>query len=153
MLLYRYTDQEEIPVGSPSSGRGSAEFAGTIGYFVNPLVLRAKLSGDGSFSSFFADTRKTALAAFEHQDYPFDLLVKQLQPERDPARSPLFQAMFAFQQGDTTLKLGDLPVESIALDQQAAQFELSLTIAEVDSDSMCRSNTTRISLTHRPSNV
>ncbi|HKV34845.1 MAG TPA: AMP-binding protein, partial [Pyrinomonadaceae bacterium] len=134
VLLYRYTDQEEILVGSPSSGRSSAEFAGTIGYFVNPLVLRAKLSGERSFSEFLADTRKTTLAAFEHQDYPFDLLVKQLQPARDPARSPLFQVMFAFQQGRRILKLGELPVEPIALDQQAAQFDLSLTVTDVDSE-------------------
>ncbi|HSK63125.1 MAG TPA: condensation domain-containing protein, partial [Pyrinomonadaceae bacterium] len=85
VLLYRYTDQEEILVGSPAAGRGLAEFAGTIGYFVNPLVLRARLSGDRSFSDLLADTRQTTLAAFEHQDYPFDLLVRQLQPERDPA--------------------------------------------------------------------
>ena len=134
VLLYRYTDQDEIFVGSPSSGRSSAEFTGTIGYFVNPLVLRAKLSGVRSFSDFLADTRNTTLAAFEHQDYPFDLLVKQLQPERDPARSPLFQVMFAFQQGRKTLKLGALPVEPIALDQQAAQFDLSLTVTDVDSE-------------------
>ena len=132
VLLYRYSNEEEILIGSPSSGRGSAEFAGTVGYFVNPLVLRAKLSGERSFSELLGDTRQTTLAAFEHHDYPFDLLVKQLQPERDPARSPLFQTMFAFQQGDTTLKLGDLPVESITLDQRAAQFDLSLTVVDVD---------------------
>jgi len=133
VLLYRYTGQEEIIVGSPSSGRGSAEFARTIGYFVNPLVLRAKLSPERSFSEFLAETRLTTLAAFEHQEYPFDLLVKQLQPERAPARSPLFQVMFAFQKGGAALKLGGLPVESISLDQRAAQFDLSLTVAEVDS--------------------
>ncbi|HEU4768750.1 MAG TPA: condensation domain-containing protein, partial [Pyrinomonadaceae bacterium] len=133
VLLYQYTGQEELFVGSPSSGRVSAEFAKTIGYFVNPLVLRAKISGDGSFSEFLGETRLTTLAAFEHQEYPFDLLVKQLQPERDPARSPLFQVMFAFQKGDTALKLAGLAVESIALDQRAAQFDLSLTVAEVDS--------------------
>ena len=133
VLLYRYTGQEEFLVGSPSSGRGSAEFAGTIGYFVNPLVLRARLSGDRSYAELLADTRQTTLAAFEHQDYPFDLLIRKLQPERDPARSPLFQVMFAFQQGDAALKLGDLPVEPIALEQQAAQFDLSLTVTEVES--------------------
>lgn len=133
VLLYRYTGQEEILVGSPSSGRGSAEFARTIGYFVNPLVLRARLSPERSFSEFLAETRLTTLAAFEHQEYPFDLLVKQLQPERDPARSPLFQVLFAFQKGGASLKLGGLPVELITLDQRAAQFDLSLTVAEVDS--------------------
>ncbi|HKR12409.1 MAG TPA: amino acid adenylation domain-containing protein [Pyrinomonadaceae bacterium] len=133
VLLYRYTGQGEILVGSPTSGRGSSEFAGTIGYFVNPLVLRAKLSAERSFSEFLVATRQAVLAAFEHQDYPFDLLVKQLQPERDPSRSPLFQVMFAFQKGDVTLKLGDLRVEPLAPDQRAAQFDLSLTVTEVDS--------------------
>jgi amino acid adenylation domain-containing protein/non-ribosomal peptide synthase protein (TIGR01720 family) len=133
VLLYRYTGQEEILVGSPSSGRGSAEFAKTIGYFVNPLVLRAKPSPERSFSEFIAETRLTTLAAFEHQEYPFDLLARQLQPERDPARSPLFQAMFALQKGNVALKLGGLPVESLPLDQRAAQFDLSLTVTEVDS--------------------
>ncbi|HEX2268845.1 MAG TPA: amino acid adenylation domain-containing protein, partial [Pyrinomonadaceae bacterium] len=133
VLLYRYTGQEEILVGSPSSGRGSPDFAGTIGYFVNPLVLRARLSGERSFSEFLAGTRQAALAAFAHQEYPFDLLVKQLQPERDPARSPLFQVMFAFQKGDVALKLGDLPVESLTLDQHTAQFDLSLTVTEAGS--------------------
>ncbi|HEX5876135.1 MAG TPA: non-ribosomal peptide synthase/polyketide synthase, partial [Pyrinomonadaceae bacterium] len=133
VLLSRYTSQEEFLVGSPSSGRVSAEFAKTIGYFINPLALRAKISGDRSFSEFLAETRLTTLAAFEHQEYPFDLLVKQLQPARDPARSPLFQVMFAFQKGDVALKLGGLAVESLALDQRAAQFDLSLTVTEVDS--------------------
>ncbi len=130
VLLYRYTGQEETLIGSPSSGRSSAEFAGTIGYFVNPLVLRAKLSGDRSFSEFLAETRRTALAAFEHQDYPFPLLVKQLQPQRDPARSPLFQVMFAFQKSDVTFSSG-WQLEAIVLDQRAAQFDLSLTVTEV----------------------
>ena len=133
VLLYRYTGQDEILVGSPSSGRVSASFAKTIGYFVNPLVLRAKISGERSFSEFLAETRVATLAAFEHQEYPFDLLVRQLQPERDPSRSPLFQVMFAFQKGDVALKLGGLRVESIALDQRAAQFDLSLTVTEFDS--------------------
>lgn len=132
VLLYRYAGQEEILVGSPSSGRGSAEFAKTIGYFVNPLVLRAKVSPERSFTEFLAETRLTTLTAFEHQEYPFDLLVRHLQPERDPARSPLFQVMFAFQKGNSGLKLGGLPVESIALDQRAAQFDLSLTVTDVD---------------------
>ncbi|HKR23229.1 MAG TPA: condensation domain-containing protein, partial [Pyrinomonadaceae bacterium] len=91
VLLYRYTGQKEILVGAPSSGRVAAEFADTVGYFVNPLVLRAKISGDLSFTQFLNETRQTVLAAFEHQEYPFDLLVKQLQPQRDPALSPLFQ--------------------------------------------------------------
>ncbi|HET6975215.1 MAG TPA: amino acid adenylation domain-containing protein [Pyrinomonadaceae bacterium] len=148
VLLYRYTGQQDIMVGSPSSGRGSAEFSGTVGYFVNPLVLRGEVSAGKSFSEFLKETRQTALEAFEHQDYPFDLLVKELQPGRDAARSALFQVMFAFQktrlqedeglsafalgESGARLKLGNLSLESLALDQRAAQFDLSLTMAEVD---------------------
>jgi amino acid adenylation domain-containing protein/non-ribosomal peptide synthase protein (TIGR01720 family) len=148
VLLYRYTDQEDILVGSPSSGRGPAEFSGTVGYFVNTLVLRGEVSHDKSFSELLTETRQTALEAFEHQDYPFDLLVKQLQPERDAARSTLFQVMFAFQktrlredeglaafalgESGVKLRIGSLSLESLALDQRAAQFDLSLTVAEVD---------------------
>ncbi|HZN06889.1 MAG TPA: amino acid adenylation domain-containing protein, partial [Pyrinomonadaceae bacterium] len=134
LLLYRYTGQEEILVGSPSSGRSSAEFAGAVGYFVNPLVLRAKIPRKRSFSEFLADTRLTVLAALEHQDYPFDLLVKQLQPERDPARSPLFQVMFAFQKDAVPSRLGGLRMEPIVLEQRAAQFDLSLTVAEAGAE-------------------
>jgi amino acid adenylation domain-containing protein/non-ribosomal peptide synthase protein (TIGR01720 family) len=148
VLLYRYTGQEDILVGSPSSGRGSAEFSGTVGYFVNPLVLRGHIAGNRSFSHFLGETRRTALEVFEHQDYPFDLLVKELQPERDAGRSPLFQVMFAFQktrlhedealsafalgESGVKLKLGNLSLETLALDQRSAQFDLSLTMAEVD---------------------
>ena len=148
VLLYRYTGQEDILLGCPSAGRGPAVFSGTVGYFVNPLVLRGAVSGDKSFAEFLTETRRIALEAVEHQAYPFDLLVKQLQPERDPARSPLFQVMFAFLktrlpddegltafalgQGGVKLRLGSLSLESLALDQRASQFDLSLTMAEVE---------------------
>jgi amino acid adenylation domain-containing protein/non-ribosomal peptide synthase protein (TIGR01720 family) len=146
VLLYRHTGEEDILVGTPTSGRGSAQFARTVGYFVNPLVLRADVSGGKTFTEFLAGTRATALEAFEHQDYPFDLLVGQLQPERDPSRSPLFQVMFAFQkthlpdeeglaafalgEDGARVRLGGLLLESLALEQRAAQFDLSLTMAE-----------------------
>ena len=134
VLLYRYTDQEEIPVGSPSSGRGSAEFAGTIGYFVNPLVLRAKLSGDGSFSS---------LPHAQDGARGFRASGLSVRSVGETVAAGTRSGALAFVSGDVCisarrhdLKLGDLPVESIALDQQAAQFELSLTVAEVAPDSM-----------------
>ncbi|HEY6802663.1 MAG TPA: amino acid adenylation domain-containing protein [Pyrinomonadaceae bacterium] len=145
VLLHRYAGQEDVLIGSPSSGRGLAKFAGTVGYFVNPIVLRGFIPRDKTFTQLLVETRQTALAAFEHQDYPFDLLVKELRPERDPGRSALFQTMFAFQQthdeglsafalgeSGVELKLGTLPLETFALDQRAAQFDLSLTMAEVD---------------------
>lgn len=147
VLLYRYTGQEDILVGSPAAARSRAAFSNVVGYFVNPLVLRADLSGNPSFTQFLSSVRRTVLDAFAHQDYPFALLVKQLQPERDVSRSPLFQVTFVLQQAQllkeqglaafalgqagAPLRLGELALETVALEQRVAQFDLSLVIAEV----------------------
>ena len=87
-LLYRYTgDVEEVSVGSTLAGRSRSEFADVVGYFVNPVVLRTSFSGDPTFEELLERVRRTVLAAFEHQDYPFALLVDRLQLQRDPSRS------------------------------------------------------------------
>ncbi|HEX6291073.1 MAG TPA: amino acid adenylation domain-containing protein [Herpetosiphonaceae bacterium] len=146
VLLYRYTDQDDILIGSPTAGRNRAELASLIGYFVNPIVLRARLAGNPSFQSLLAQVRQTTLDAFEHQDYPFVTLVERLQPIRDLSRSPLFQVMFAWQkahvrdhEGLTAFALGEpgsrmnvggLEFESLALEQRVAQFDLSLAMGE-----------------------
>ncbi|HEX8087809.1 MAG TPA: amino acid adenylation domain-containing protein, partial [Blastocatellia bacterium] len=145
-LLHRYTGQEDITVGSPTSGRSSAGLAGLVGYFVNPVVIRSDFSGNPTFEQFLNQARETVLAAFDHQDYPFALLVKRLVPERDASRSPLFQAMFVLQkshlqdeeglaafalgEAGAKLKLGTLNLESMALERRVAQFDLTLSIAE-----------------------
>jgi len=150
VLLYRYTGQEDLLVGSPTAGRQSAQFAETVGYFVNPVVLRTAPNGALSFEEFLKQVRHTTLAAFMHHEYPFALLVKQLQPERDPSRSPLFQAMFtlnktqlsgeeamgafSLDEAGARMNLGGLPVESMRLEQRIAQFDLSLTMVEVENE-------------------
>ncbi len=98
-LLARTSGQDEPLFGTPTSGRGTAELAGAVGYFVNPVVLAADLSGDPSAAELLARTRRTALAAFAHQELPFPLLAERLAAERDPSRSPIFQAMLVLQGG------------------------------------------------------
>ncbi|MEM9216874.1 MAG: amino acid adenylation domain-containing protein [Cyanobacteria bacterium P01_F01_bin.150] len=95
VLLYRYTGQEEILVGSPTSGRTKSEFMSVVGYFVDPIVMRSNISGNPSFRDFLNQTSKTVVEALAHQDFPFALLVERLQPARDPSYAPIFQAMFA----------------------------------------------------------
>ncbi|BAZ69380.1 amino acid adenylation [Fischerella sp. NIES-4106] len=147
-LLYRYTGQEDILVGSPTSGRNRAAWAGVVGYLVNPVVLRASFADNPSFETFLQQVQQTVLDAFAHQDYPFSLIVEQLVPMREPGRSPLFQVMFVLQKaqiaqqaglaalalGETgiCMDLGDLQLESWRLEQQIAQFELTLMMAEID---------------------
>jgi amino acid adenylation domain-containing protein/non-ribosomal peptide synthase protein (TIGR01720 family) len=145
-LLHRYTGEEEILTGSPVAGRTSAEFASTVGYFVNTVVLRASISAASTFETLLAQVRRTVLDALEHQDYPFSLLTEKLQSGRDSSRSPLFQVMFAMQKAPqlhqqglslfalgeygARMSLGGLELESMRLEQRIAQFDLSLVMAE-----------------------
>jgi amino acid adenylation domain-containing protein len=144
-LLNKYTEQQDILVGSPTAGRNSAELAGVVGYFVNPVVVRADFASDSTFEEFLIQTREVVLGAFEHQDYPFPLLVERLQPVRDPSRSPLFQVMFALQswqlmrenvaafslgEAGAAINIDGLRLESMALERRAAQFDLFLMMAE-----------------------
>jgi len=147
VLLARYSGQRDLLVGSPAAGRRHARLAGLVGYFVNPLVLRGNLSDDPVFSDFVDRLREVVVGAFEHQDYPFPLLVSDLQPERDASRSPLFQVMFALQAAPTradealipfamneagsTVQVGGLRLEHLELSEGLAQFDLTLSMGEV----------------------
>ncbi|MDJ0596984.1 MAG: amino acid adenylation domain-containing protein, partial [Pleurocapsa sp. MO_226.B13] len=147
VLLHRYTEQDDILVGSPTASRHRPEFTQIVGYLVNPVVLRANLSGNLSFREFLAQVRHTVLEAITHQDYPFALIVEQLQPHRDASRSPIFQACFVLQKLQQTpdaLKLyssrvrtsvhwGELVLEPFEMPQQEGQFDLTLEIAETSS--------------------
>ncbi|HBE35400.1 MAG TPA: non-ribosomal peptide synthetase, partial [Cyanobacteria bacterium UBA11368] len=95
--LCHYTNQEDILVGSPMAGRWGGEFKEILGYFVNPVVLRASVSGNLTFKEFLARVSSKVKEAQEHQDYPFPLLVERLQLQRDISRSPLFQVGFTWQ--------------------------------------------------------
>ena len=93
VLLYRYTGQEDVVVGSPIANRRRPELEGLIGFFVNSLVLRGDLSGNPSFRDLLLRTRDLCVAADANQDLPFEKLVQELQPGRDQSRNPLFQVM------------------------------------------------------------
>ena len=137
--LYRYTNQEDILVGSPMAGRSSREkFQGIVGYLVNPVVLRASVSGNPTFKEFLAQVSNTVKEAQKHQDYPFSLLVERLQQERDPSRSPLFQVSFSWQKqrwckpGKNPLhrqKQG-LELEPYLLGQRGAGLDLNVMVME-----------------------
>lgn len=135
-LLYYYTKQEDILVGSAIANRNRSEIEGLIGFFVNSLVLRTDLSGNPSFSQLLHRTREVTLGAYAHQDLPFEKLVGELQLERDLNYNPLFQVWFAFQNVATadiqklTLSLPDLTLSPFDTNKQRVPFDLGLLLSE-----------------------
>ncbi|HEX6289379.1 MAG TPA: amino acid adenylation domain-containing protein [Herpetosiphonaceae bacterium] len=131
VLLYRYTHQTDLPVGSPIAGRRQTETEALIGFFVNTLVLRTHLRGDLPFRELLGRVRQVALEAYEHQDLPFELLVEELQPERDLSTSPLFQVMFVLQNAPLpALELPRLTLSPVEADNNTAKFDLTLNMYE-----------------------
>ena len=130
-LLSRLTGQEDLPVGTPVANRTRPELEGLVGLFVNTLVLRADASGDPSFGELLGRLRETCLAAYDHQDLPFEKLVEVLRPERDPSRTPLFQVMFALEnERSDRLELPGLTAQAVAVEAGIAKFDLTLSAVE-----------------------
>lgn len=131
MMLERHTGQDDVVVGTNIANRNRREIEGLIGFFVNNLVLRTDLSGDPTFSELLARVRDVCLGAYAHQDLPFERLVEELQPVRDPGRSPLFQAMLVLQNAPrATIELPGLELTTLPLDGLIAKFDLTLFVAE-----------------------
>ncbi|NIG57756.1 condensation domain-containing protein, partial [Chitinophaga sp. Cy-1792] len=99
-LLYRYSGQEDIILGSPVAGREHADLEGQIGFYVNTLALRTRFSGSNSYLQLLEQVREVTMSAYEHQSYPFDELVDALPLKRDMSRSPLFDVMVVLQETD-----------------------------------------------------
>ncbi|WP_193200009.1 non-ribosomal peptide synthetase [Nostoc sp. MG11] len=127
-LLYRYTGQADILVGSPIANRNYSEIESLIGFFVNTLVFRTDISGNPTFRELLERVREVSLEAYAHQDLPFELLVEALQPERDLSHTPLFQVMFVFQNAPASdMELPGLTLSSLTADSLTAKFDLTLS--------------------------
>ncbi|WP_203854858.1 non-ribosomal peptide synthetase, partial [Dactylosporangium siamense] len=123
VLLARYTGQDDIVVGTPIANRNRAETEPLIGYFVNTLVLRTDLTGDPTFTELLHRVRTHTLAAYTHQDVPFERLVEELGTDRDRSRTPLFQVLFNyFTDGD--------PAGAEQTREALAKFDLRLIMSE-----------------------
>src|SRR5947207_3885670 len=131
LLLARYTGQEDIVLGTPIAGRKHADLETLIGFFVNTLVLRTDLSGDPTFNQLLVRVRELTLQAYQHQDVPFEKLVDELQPKRDPSRSPLFQVMFTLQNAfEEKLSLKGIEIGVIGSANDLAKFDLTIGVSE-----------------------
>jgi amino acid adenylation domain-containing protein/non-ribosomal peptide synthase protein (TIGR01720 family) len=133
VMLYRYSGQRDMLVGTPVANRQHVETEGLVGCFANTLVLRGELSDAQTFAELLRATRTTALEAFAHQDVPFEHLVNELQAQRDMSRNPLFQVMFVLQNTPMgEMRLRGLTLDLLKADNRTAKFDLWLSITEGD---------------------
>ena len=137
VLLSKISASSDVAVGFPIAGRRDPALDELVGFFVNTLVLRVEVAGDPSFAQLLAQVRQRGLAAYEHQDVPFEVLVERLNPTRSLTHHPLIQVIFAWQnfpgQGDNPaagLVLGDVQVTPLPADIQAARMDLVVFLRE-----------------------
>ncbi len=134
-LLYRYTHQVDIALGSPIANRNRSEIEGIIGFFVNSLVLRSNLSENPTFRELLGRVREVTLGAYSHQDLPFEKLVEELHPERNLSHHPLFQVVFGFQNAPmSALELPGLVPSFMNIDLKKTRFDLELHLWKCSED-------------------
>jgi amino acid adenylation domain-containing protein len=130
-LLFRYTGQRDLLVGTPSANRGRREIEDLIGLFINTLVLRTEIAGSLAFTELVQRVREVALHASDYPDLPFEMLVEALRPDRQGNRAPLFQVMFGLQNTPlVSLDLPDLTASLIEIERGTTKFDLVLEIVE-----------------------
>jgi amino acid adenylation domain-containing protein len=130
-LLHRYAGQEEVAVGTPIAGRTRGEVENLLGCFINTLVLRADLTGDPTFKQLLQRIKETTLAAYAHQDLPFEKLVEEIKPGRNLSYTPLFQVMLILQNTPSAeFKLPEVSLSPFELPNRTAKFDLTLSLEE-----------------------
>lgn len=134
LLLSKYSGQEDIIVGSPIAGRPHADLEPIIGMFVNTLAMRNYPEKGKTFTQYLSEVKENALKAYEHQDYPFEALIDQLNIARDLSRNPLFDTMFVLQNTEQEqLEIKDVSFKPYPNEHTMAKFDLTLTAVEEES--------------------
>ena len=129
ILLYKYTGQSEIILGSPIANRDKNEMKRMVGMFVNNIVTKANINSEETFQNFLNEMREQILDDISHQPYPFDMLVKRLGIKTDNSRNPLFDVMFTYQNNqENILKLDNTETQIVEINNNIAKFNLSLEI-------------------------
>lgn len=131
VLLFRYTQEEDIIVGSPIACRNQKEIEGIIGFFVNTMALRDTLTSQMTFHEVCDSVRNTALEAYSHQEYPFDKIIEKINPDRNLTDSPVFRTIMVLQNSPVPeLKLKDLSMEPVEIHSGTTKFDILFTFYE-----------------------
>lgn len=131
ILLYKYTEQEDIIVGSPVAGRRYADTENLIGMFVNTLAMRNHPRNNMTIRTFLEEVKKNAINAYENQDYPFEELVEKLNIKRDLGRNPIFDTMFSLQhEEEEKISLNSVKFLPHPFDTKTSKFDISLNALE-----------------------
>ncbi|WP_045385821.1 condensation domain-containing protein, partial [Mycobacterium kyorinense] len=131
VLLAKLSASSDVAVGFPIAGRRDPALDELVGFFVNTLVLRVDLGGDPTVAELLAQVRSRSLAAYEHQDVPFEVLVERLNPVRSMAHHPLVQVALAWQNNEPAkLALGDVQAMPLPVETRSARMDLTLSVGE-----------------------
>ncbi|WP_254173683.1 non-ribosomal peptide synthetase/type I polyketide synthase [Planktothrix pseudagardhii] len=133
ILLYRYTNQEDIVVGSPVTGRNLTDTSSIMGYLGNPVVLRTDMAGNPTFGQLLSRVAGVVSDAHKHQDYPFQKLVEELKPERDLSFSPLFQVLFSLRDDlMPTLEFPSLTLTPVDVESTTVPYDWFVSVKDTD---------------------
>ncbi len=138
VLIYRYTGQSDIILGSPVAGRVHEDLEDQIGFYVNTLVFRDTITGETSFKDILYEVGKSCTEAFDNQDYPFDRLVEDLEINRDLTRSPLFDVMVVMQNNDRkTVDFEGLELSPSRVENVVSKFDMTFSFSENEEELVC----------------
>lgn len=135
LLLYKYTNQTDIVIGSPTAGREHADLQNQIGFYINTLALRTRFADKNTFKELLANVKTVTLGAYEHQIYPFDELVIELPLKRDMSRNPLFDVMISLQNRDKQkLKnIDDILINEFRIEEEViSKFDMDFAFHETE---------------------
>ena len=134
LLVHRYTGQADLNIGTPLAGRNSPDLENLIGFFVNTVAIRTRLSDNLRFRDLLKQLRETTIAAYAHQDVQFDKVVEELQIERSLSHAPVFQIVFAYNPGNVNFALADLEVTRLDVDTQNSKFDLAFFVEDAGAE-------------------
>jgi len=130
LLVYQYSGQHDMLIGIPVSGRRHPDLQDLQGMFVNVLCIRNAINTDQTFNDYLRSEQNNLIHSLDHQDFPFELLIENLNLKRDPGRNPLFDTMFVYQQVDLKQTIGNIQLEQFLIDASIAKYDLTLEIVE-----------------------